>query len=83
MGDGSVKSKECNGRILNTHGFTENEVKKLAHILSLKFSLVASIRRQKDGLQIYISAKSAEILNNLISPHLLPYFRYKLPIFRS
>lgn len=79
MGDGSVKSKECNGRILNTHGFTSSEIEKLVQILNLKFSLKASIRRQKDGLQIYISAKSAENLHKLVSPHLLPSFRYKLP----
>lgn len=79
MGDGSVKSKECNGRILNTHGFAETEVVRLCQILNEKFSLMASIRRQKDGLQIYISAKSAGVLTKLISPYLLPYFKYKLP----
>ncbi len=79
MSDGSVKSKECNGRILNTHGFTEIEVTRLCQILNQKFDLITSIRRQKDGLQIYISAKSAGVLTKLISPHLLPYFIYKLP----
>jgi hypothetical protein len=83
MGDGSIKSKECNGRIINTHGFREPEINKLCHILQDKFTLKASIRRQKDGLQIYISAKSARELYNLISPHLLPYFEYKLPKFKS
>ena len=83
MGDGSVKSKECNGRIFNTHCFNEHEVLKLCQILSRKFSLQTSIRRQKDGLQIYISAKSARELTKLISPYLLPYFNYKLPRFRS
>ena len=83
MGDGSVKSKECNGRILNTQGFTETEVKKLSQILNRKFSLKTSIRRQKDGIQIYISAKSAGVLTKLISPHLLPYFMYKLPKLKS
>ncbi|MBI2593146.1 hypothetical protein HYW44_00695 [Candidatus Daviesbacteria bacterium] len=79
MGDGSIKSKECNGRILNTHGFTKNEIQKVIQTLSQKFSLQASIRRQKDGLQIYISAKSAGKLYQILFPHLLPSFYYKLP----
>ena len=83
MGDGSVKSKECNGRIINTHSFTELEISKACLILNDKFSLKSSIRRQKDGLQIYISAKSAKELIKLISPHLIPYFKYKLPKFKS
>lgn len=83
MGDGSVKSKECNGRIINTHSFTEIDISKVCEVLRNKFFLQVSIRRQKDGLQIYISAKSAETLNSLISPHLLPFFNYKLPKFKS
>ena len=80
MGDGSVKSRECRGRILNTHCFTETEVTKLCQVLIDKFSLISNIRKQKDGLQVYISAKSAEALIKLIRPHLLPYFYYKLPL---
>ena len=83
MGDGSIKSKECNGRIINTHGFTKHEVENLCRILNEKFTLKTSIRRQKDGLQIYISAKSARVLSNLITPYMLPYFYYKLPKFKS
>lgn len=83
MGDGSVKSKETNGRIINTHAFTEVEISKTCFLLKEKFSLQASIRRQKDGLQIYISAKSAVIFNNLIAKHILPSFYYKLPRFKN
>lgn len=80
MGDGSIKSRECNGRIINTHGFTEPEIRKLCQILRGKFALKTSIRRQKDGLQIYISAKSAGTLSSIIKPYLLPCFHYKLPV---
>jgi hypothetical protein len=83
MGDGSVKSKECNGRIINTHGFTGPEVNRICFLLKEKFLLQASIRRQKDGLQVYISAKSAITFNNLIAKHVLPSFYYKLPRFKS
>lgn len=83
MGDGSVKSNETNGRIINTHAFSEAEVNKICLLLKEKFSLQASIRRQKDGLQIYISAKSAIIFKDLIAKHLLPSFYYKLPRFKN
>lgn len=82
MSDGSVKSKECRGRILNTHCFDRTEIERLIKILKEKFNLISSIRTQKDGLQIYISAKSAEILNKLLKDKILPYFYYKLP-FKS
>lgn len=82
MSDGSTKSKECRGRILNTHSFTRTDIERLIFILKSKFNLQSSIRTQKDGLQIYISAKSAVVLNNLLKDKILPYFYYKLP-FKS
>lgn len=80
MGDGSIKSRECRGRILNTQGFNEPDIERLITVLTDKFDLISSIRTQKDGLQIYISAKSAEILDNLIRDKILPSFQYKLPL---
>lgn len=80
MGDGSIKSKECKGRILNTQSFNREEIDRLILILKDKFDLKSSIRTQKDGLQIYISAKSAETLNYLLKDKILPSFNYKLPI---
>ncbi len=82
MGDGSVKSKECRGRILNTQSFSRTEIERLILILKNKFNLQVSIRTQKDGLQIYISAKSAQVLNILLKDKILPFFYYKLP-FKS
>ena len=80
MGDGSVKSKECRGRILNTQSFNRTEIERLIVILKDKFDLKSSIRTQKDGLQIYISAKSADILNAILRDKILPSFYYKLPL---
>ncbi len=79
MSDGSVKSKESRGRILNTQSFTKSDIERLRIILKSKFGLQTSIRMQKDGLQIYISGKSAELLDALLRDKLLPYFYYKLP----
>lgn len=80
MCDGSIKSKECRGRILNTQSFIRSDIERLIFILENKFNLNVSIRTQKDGLQIYISGKSAEILDNLLRDKILPYFYYKLPL---
>ncbi len=79
MCDGSIKSKECKGRILNTQSFIRSDIDRLIIILNKKFRLKASIRMQKDGLQIYISAKSAKILDDLLRDRILPSFNYKLP----
>ena len=80
MSDGSIKSKESRGRILNTQSFMRPDIEKLILILKSKFDLQSSIRTQKDGLQIYISGKSAEILDNLLRDKILPSFYYKLPL---
>lgn len=80
MSDGSIKSKECKGRILNTQSFIRTDIELLIKILRDKFNLNCSIRTQKDGLQIYISAKSAEVLQDLLKDNILPSFNYKLPL---
>tara|TARA_Y100000310_G_C20566364_1_gene755699 strand:+ start:366 stop:1013 length:648 start_codon:yes stop_codon:yes gene_type:complete len=79
MDDGSVKSHESKGRILNTHSFTQNEVEHLCSILQEKFELMAHPRQQTDGVQIYISGKSANTLQALLEPHIIPEMEYKLP----
>ncbi len=79
MDDGSIKSHQSKGRILNTHSFTRNEVEKLCAMLQEKFSLDAWPREQKDGIQIYISGKSANALQALLEPHIISEMEYKLP----
>jgi hypothetical protein len=79
MDDGSIKSHECKGRIINTHSFIEEEVKQLCAVLEKKFNLKAWPRQQSDGIQIYISAKSADVFENLLRPYVLPTMQYKLP----
>lgn len=79
MDDGSIKSHESKGRILNTHTFSQSEVERLCDVLSKKFLLNAWPRFQKDGIQIYISGKSTEAFQELVEPHIVPMMRYKLP----
>lgn len=79
MDDGSVKSHQSLGRIFNTHGFVPEDVHLLCQVLQEKFSLQAQPRVQSDGIQIYISGRSARILQALLEPHVVPMMRYKLP----
>lgn len=83
MDDGSIKSKESKGTILNTQGFTKTEVEFLIELLKIKFNLEAKIRSQKDGYQIYISGHSYELLKSLIYEYLLDSMKYKFPLDRK
>lgn len=78
MDDGSIKSKQSKGLILNTQAFARGEVARLVEVLQLKFGLQAKLRKQQDGWQIYISGRSYERFLSLVQPFLLPSFDYKL-----
>ncbi len=79
MDDGSVKSNQSKGVILNTQSFSESDVKRLIEALKTNFNLVATVRKQKEGMQIYISGKSGEDFIRLIDKYLIPEMRYKIP----
>lgn len=80
MDDGSKKSNECNGRLICTHGFRLAEIKILVKTLLNKFRLNCWPRYQRDGFEIYISAKSAKQLYSLSNPYICDSMRYKLPV---
>ena len=79
MDDGSIKSKQSNGVLLNTQGFKKSDVQRLSDVLNDKFLLLASLRKQPEGYQIYVSGKSYETLVDLIGKWILDEMRYKLP----
>jgi len=83
MDDGSLKSKQSKGVILNTQGFSFQEVSTLCLVLSDKFQLKCWPRKQKEGYQIYISGHSYELLRDLISPFFIPEMLYKFPTPRT
>jgi LAGLIDADG DNA endonuclease family protein len=78
MDDGSMKSSDSKGVLFNTHAFRSDEIKRLIGILA-KFGLVASERRQSDGLQIYVSGRSYERFVELVDPYVVEAMRYKVP----
>lgn len=82
MDDGSVKSKESKGVILNTQAFTPGDIERLIQCLQTKFELQATTRKQRDGCQIYISGKSFEKFAALVDAYVIPEMKYKLPLPR-
>ncbi len=79
MDDGSVKSKQSKGVILNTQGYAKQEVSRLVRVLYEMFDLEAKSRKQKEGHQIYISGRSYEKFKSLVSQFILPEMSYKVP----
>lgn len=79
MDDGSIKSKQSKGVILNTHCFKFNEIELLCQVLKNKFELNAKPRKQKEGYQIYISGNSYEKFVSLVNPYILVTMKYKIP----
>jgi hypothetical protein len=82
MDDGSVKSSQSKGVILNTHCFVQREVARLARCLSDHFGLQVTPRRQPDGVQVYVSGHSFEEFSAMVEPYLIDEMRYKLPLAR-
>jgi len=82
MDDGSLKSKESKGVILNTQAFMPADIDRLIQCLQNKFELQAMIRKQRDGCQIYISGNSFERFAALVDAYVIPEMKYKLPLPR-
>ena len=78
MDDGSIKSKECQGKIINTQAFDQQGLKRLLEALREKYQIDANLRKQKEGKQIYIPAKEVEKLKKAIGHYVLPSMKYKL-----
>jgi hypothetical protein len=83
MDDGSMKSIQSKGVILNTQGFYYADVQTLCNALQKNFNLSCWPRKQKNTYQIYISGKSYEILRDVIYEFIIPEMRYKFPLPRK
>jgi hypothetical protein len=82
MDDGSLKSSQSKGVILNTHCFEQRDVDRLAHVLADLFGLHVTRRRQPEGSQLYVSGRSFETFSVLVDPFVISEMRYKLPLAR-
>lgn len=79
MDDGSLKDAHAKAVVLNTQGFSREDVERLAQTLSDRFALEAYLRRQREGYQVVIAGRSLRRFLDLVEPQLIPEMRYKLP----
>jgi LAGLIDADG DNA endonuclease family len=82
MDDGSIKSDQSKGVILNTHCYDSFDVARLASCLGDLFGLQVTPRRQADGVQLYVSGRSFETFSKIVEPYVIRELRYKLPLRR-
>lgn len=78
MDDGSIKSKECKGKIINTQSFDKISLERLQLAIETNFKIRTTLRKQKDGTQIYIPASEYDKLQLTISKYIIPSLSYKL-----
>ena len=76
--DGSRKSRESYALIFNTQGYEKFEVERLQKLLVEKYGLRVSLRKQKEGWQLYIHGESFSRFKELVELYLHPSMRYKL-----
>lgn len=75
MDDGAA---DYAGVTLQTHSFRDSEVEVLVAALESEFELTANSRRNRGGRIIYVQNRSLNRLREVVAPHLLPEFDYKL-----
>jgi hypothetical protein len=78
MDDGSRKSSQCKGLYINTQGFTAAEVGLLQWMICRDIGVETSVRKQTDGLQIYIPSPFVAEFISVIVRNILPSMMYKL-----
>jgi len=83
MDDGGKLDYNLNSKnksiVLNTHSFSEEEVKILASELSKKFKLETEIRSNKNKKVIVIKHNSYNLFREAIDSYMIPEMLYKLP----
>ena len=77
MDDGARDRKQVR---FNTQCFSVDENLMLIEFLQAKFGLRARLNRDKDRHRLRIGAESVQRFISLVSPHIVPNMRYKLPL---
>lgn len=83
MSDGSLQN-DLKSMILHSQSFTWAENTILSGELNAKFGLNSRVIAHKEKYSvIFIPQTDAAILKELIGPHMIPYFSYKVPVVKS
>lgn len=78
--DNGTKMSGSNGLVLCTESLTLEEHYILIEVLKKKFNLDCNIQETTNRNRIYIQSRSRNKLLELVKPHMLPHFYYKLDI---
>lgn len=70
--------KAISGYYLCTDSFTDADMKILINMLSTKFNLKCTQHKTTNGPRLYINSASVKTFNELIKPHFVEHFSYKL-----
>lgn len=79
MDDGSIKSNQHRTVLLNTHSFSDHDLNRLQGVLKDRYAIKSSIRKQKDGNQLYLTSETVDLFLSLIKPYMIESMEYKLP----
>jgi len=80
MDDGAA---DYAGLTFQTHSFTRPETNRLAAVLRREYGLRTSVRANRGSWIVYVFAESIPRLQQIVAPHVLPEFEYKLIPRRS
>lgn len=80
MDDGSLKSKHHRARIINTQSFDDKSLERLRSMLLNKFHIATTLRKQKEGFQLYIPSTEIDKFISLIQPFIIPSMEYKIKV---
>nr|ACU25391.1 hypothetical protein [Trebouxia showmanii] len=83
MDDGSMKSTQSKAVLLNTQGFSHDQVCILCNVLTQNLIFLVGLVNKKNTYQIFISGKSFETLHSCIFRFLIPEMQYKFPLPRK
>jgi LAGLIDADG DNA endonuclease family len=80
MDDGAA---DYSGLTFQTHSFTRAETNRLAAVLRRNYGLLMRVRANRGAWIVYVLAESVPRLREIVAPHVLPEFEYKLVPRRS
>jgi LAGLIDADG DNA endonuclease family protein len=80
MDDGAA---DYAGLTFQTHGFTRSETNRLAAALRRNYGLRTGVRANRGSWIVYVFAEGIPRLRQIVAPHVLPEFEYKLIPRRS
>lgn len=75
MDDGAA---DYAGLTFQTHSFTQAETNRLAAVLRRKYGLSTRVRANRGRSIVYVAAESIPELRQIVMPHVLTEFEYKL-----